>query len=152
MSHCTFFVKSVSQANIITTNWMPQKTKSVALEIFLKKKHPQTPPLLSRRAPKCPDTILSTLHWLKMKFYNFSNICRKSFLAWKKKFSTSIEWIKRSQHLRPFLHKMCGVWECFFPKTFRGLHWGIQLVNIFLSYLHMKQIWWKSAVWIWVSL
>ena len=36
-----------------------------------------------------------------------------------------------------------------FSRATFFVFWSTQMVDIYLSYLLMKQIWWKSAVWIW---
>jgi hypothetical protein len=55
-------------------------------------------------------------------------------------------------HLGPLLLKSPGVWGWFYPKNFSRatflVFWVTQLVDMFLSYLPVKQIWRKSAVWV----
>ena len=50
-----------------------------------------------------------------------------------------------------FCWKVTGFEGGLFEKTFQGQHffvfWGTHLVDIFLSYFPMKQIWRKSTVW-----
>ena len=36
-----------------------------------------------------------------------------------------------------------------FSRATFFVFWSTQMVDIYLSYLPMKKIWWKSAVWIW---
>ena len=55
-----------------------------------------------------------------------------------------------SGHLGPLLLKSKGVWGWFFHQLFKEyiffLFVSTQMVDMYLSYLPMKRIWWKSAV------
>ena len=58
--------------------------------------------------------------------------------------------VMSSEHLGPLQLQSCNIWGWFNSKNFSRaifyVFWGTCLVDVFLSYLSVKQIWRKSSV------